>query len=389
MSPCRYRTPLPWSWGLVVGLLAVAWGAGPAVLQGELVGAASGEAVAHAWGLTVAAEGLFTHGPFLRVTELVGAPAGWRSDLVDPANIALFTLFSTTHAWTLTLSAWFLAGALGATALSRRLGLDRLAGLVLVGAWVLGPGLLGGWLASGRSELWPLMLWPAHLAAVHGAVRGSRRDLGLAALSLAVMAHGGWGPLLLLLPWQLAAAWMLLENRAQVGRLVWIGLGGAVLCVPMLATQLSADPWWLARTAVGSPLEGRPLGTDVSGLLTGLPGEGTGDLGPAVAPVLWLAVLGRRRWWLLGTVMLLASAGPAISLMGQDWWSPWALVMHVVPPLRGLHGWPRIAHLAALPLGIGLAWAVQGRRRGALVALTGINEYRSATHLKSHSARFQ
>ena len=126
------QTPLPWSWGLGVGLLAVAWAVGPALLQGGLVGAPAGEAVAHAWGLSVAAEGVWTHGPFLRVSELVGAPGGWRSDLVDPANTVMFSILPTTSAWTLTLAGWIVAGALGATALGRRLALDRWSSLVLV-----------------------------------------------------------------------------------------------------------------------------------------------------------------------------------------------------------------------------------------------------------------
>ena len=362
------QTLLPWSWGLGVGLLAAAWAAGPAWLQGGLVGAPAGEAVAHAWGLSVAAEGLWTHGPFVRVSELVGAPGGWRSDLVDPANTLMFAILPTTAAWTLTLVGWIVAGALGATALGRRLALDRWSSLVLVAAWVLGPALHGSWLPSGRSELWPLLLWPAHLAALHGAVRGRRRDLGLAVVSLAAMAHGGWAPLLLLLPWQVVAGLMWSKDRAGLGRLVAVGAGAAVLCLPMLAVHLSVDPWWLARTSVPSPLDAQPLGTDVSGLLTGVPGPGVGDLGPALAPVLWLAVLGRRRWFVLGAAMLVASAGPAVSLLGQDWWSPWAGVMHVVTPLRGLHGWPRIAQLAALPLGLGLAFAVHGRRKWAWLA---------------------
>lgn len=366
------QTPMPWSWGLGVGLFAAAWAVGPALLQGGLVGSAAGEAVAHAWGLSVAVEGVWAHGPFVRMSTLVGAPAGWQSDLVDPANLTLFALMPTSSAWACTLVGWLLAGAVGAAALGRRMALDRWSSLVLVTAWVLGPALHGGWLPSGRSELWPLMLWPAHLAALHAAVRGSRWGFVLAVLSLAAMAHGGWSSLLLLLPWQVAAGLMWARDRSDLGRLVAVGGGAAVLCLPMLMTHLSVDPWWLARTSAASPLDGRPLGTDVSGLLTGLPGVGTGDLGPAVAPVLWLAVFGRRRWFVLGAAMLVASAGPAVSLLGEDWWSPWAGVMHVVAPLRGLHGWPRIAHLAALPLGLGLAFAVHGRRRWAWLALVAL-----------------
>jgi len=365
------ETPLPWSWGLVVGLLAAAWAVGPAWMQNHLVGATSGEAVAHAWGLSVAAEGLWSHGPFLRVTELVGAPEGWRSDLVDPANLAFFTLFSTVTAWSLTAAGWLVGGALGATALTRRLGLDRWSGLVVVVAWVLGPSLHSGWLSSGRSELWPLLLWPAHLASTHAALRGGWRETGLAAGLLAVMAHGGWAPLLLLLPWQIGATLLLTKKRADFAKVTAIGLGAAVLCLPMLAVHLSAEPWWLARAEVASPLAGRPLGTHVVGLLTGIPGEGVGDLGPALAPVLWLGLLGQRRWFALGALMLLSAMGPVIAVAGHDWWSPWAVVMHVVAPLRGLHGWPRVAHLAALPMGLALAYAVHGRRRWAQLAALG------------------
>ena len=135
MSSSSERS-LPWVVGLGMGLLASVWAVGPAVLHSELPGASTGEAVAHAWGLSVAAEGLWTHGPFVRSSPLVGAPGGWHSDLVDPINGLLFALWSgglsVRWAWTLTLVGWLVAGALGATALARRVGLDRGAALVLV-----------------------------------------------------------------------------------------------------------------------------------------------------------------------------------------------------------------------------------------------------------------
>ena len=49
------------------------------------------EAMGHLWGLEVADEGLFRHGPFVRVTDQVGFPEGFHADFMDPVDLVIFS----------------------------------------------------------------------------------------------------------------------------------------------------------------------------------------------------------------------------------------------------------------------------------------------------------
>ena len=109
--------------GAILGALAALIAVAPAVGAGAVVGDPLGEALGHLWGLAVASDGLLSHGPYVR-TAAVGWPSAWQADLVDPANLLVFApLYAIlgqsglAAAWALTLTAWLLAGGMGAALL--------------------------------------------------------------------------------------------------------------------------------------------------------------------------------------------------------------------------------------------------------------------------------
>lgn len=372
---------------VAMGALAVGVVLWPVLFTSELMvlGHPEGEALAHLWGLEVAAEGVLRHGPFLRVSALVNAPEGFSADLIDPVHVLPFWVLRalTGHgarAWALLPALWTALGALGAHRLARRMAVSP---TWLVAAWVLSPAWLGALVPAGRSEYWAWMAWPLVLSlSMAAADQPSKGRVLRAGLAWALVALGGWPALVLGAPWMVMLGALTLRERRQA--LVWLAVVvlGALLCVPALWVQLSHEPWWLERLAAPSPFSMRPLGTDPSGLWTGIPADTPGDRGPSVVPpLLLLAVVAAFRrprvvvpWLLVGLCMLVAAVGPAVRIGDTDYWAPWAVVLHGAPALRGLHGWPRLATLAVLPLAIGVGKGFQRLPVGAiaLVAVWGI-----------------
>ncbi len=364
--------------GLVLAVLVLGLRWAAPLAAGRAPGRADGETAAHIWGLLVGTLGLAEHGPFVRAAA-AGHPAGTLRDLLDPVNLLVFgplwaILGDERVAWAGLGLAWLGMAAAGAHALGRRLGGPR-AGVLLGLAWVAAPYLHGGLLPAGRSEYWPWALWPLHLALLWDALwaRDPRRRWWRgagAAVALAALAHGGWQPLLFLLLGQVPAA-LLLARGAPRGRgtvLALVGLGAALLTLPMLASHLGTAPWWLDRL-VGPVAGGVPEGTPLASLL----GQGRvvhGDLEPFagwVLPVLAAAAAWRapraRPWAVLGLALLLGSLGPRIELAGAVVPGP----LQLLPGSARLHGAARLAGLAALPLAVAaLAVWPAGWRGGAL-----------------------
>ncbi|MDP6932873.1 MAG: PilN domain-containing protein [Myxococcota bacterium] len=65
---------------------------GPVVGQPTtlLLGSSDSEGPGHFWGMWVSAEGLWSHGPFVRVTERINLPEAFRADMADPLNTVVF-----------------------------------------------------------------------------------------------------------------------------------------------------------------------------------------------------------------------------------------------------------------------------------------------------------
>lgn len=347
---------------VAVVLLGLRW-AWPLV-EGWAPGLASGEGAAHIWGLLTTSQGLWEHGPFVRVSG-AAHPEGVRRDLLDPVNLLVFgPLWGLTGraalAWAGLGLAWIAVAAASGWALGRRLGGPG-AALVLGLAWAASPYLHGGLLPVGRSEYWPWALWPLHLALLHDALHAESparrwRRAGAAGLVLGLLAHGGWQPLLFLLLGQVPAALLLARGaRRPAPVLVAVGALGALLSVPMLEAHLGVDPWWLRRLDGGTGA-GEPLATPASSLL-GVGGMTGGDAAPFAGwllPVLALGAAVRSRearpWALLGAGLLVLALGPRCTLGGLTLFAPFALL----PGSDALHGPARLAGLAALPLGISI-----------------------------------
>ena len=92
-----------WVPPLLAGTLCVLILLGPALLAPHrlLVGSPVSEAPPHAWGLEVAAAGLWEHGPFVRAAD-AGYPLGFRDHLMDPIHREQHRIRGSFHgtSWT-------------------------------------------------------------------------------------------------------------------------------------------------------------------------------------------------------------------------------------------------------------------------------------------------
>ena len=96
------------------------------------LGRACSEGPAHLWGLWVARDGLWTHGPLVR-DAAVGLPGHFRHHLIDPVHLLVFapvmaifgddSATGAVVAWNLVHLGALLTAGLGSMALGRRLGL--------------------------------------------------------------------------------------------------------------------------------------------------------------------------------------------------------------------------------------------------------------------------
>jgi hypothetical protein len=355
---------------------------------GLALGAPEGEASAHLWGLWVAAEGLWAHGPFVRVADAAW-PAGFRSDLVDPVHLllvapAVWTLgdVGAALAWNALPVASLALAALGGLWLGARLGLGPGGRALLAGLLVCSPAFAGATVPVGRSEQLVLGWSALHLAALHAAIReGGARRVALAGLTLALQGLGGWRPLMLLLFLELPLALAWASGPRGLVRALGVGALGATLTLPMLFAHVGTAPWWLDAGPWPSPFDhevtparlGALLSPTGAGAWAGDPTANAGRIALVAAGV--GSVLRPRAalpWLGLGLVLWALSLGlqvdPGAGL--APGFGPAAYLAWVVPPLRAVHGWARLAPLALVPLAIAAARGLDGRgraRTGGLV----------------------
>ena len=372
-----------------LGLLWPALGA-PA---STAVGLADGEGPAHLWGLWVAAEGLFSHGPYLRVSE-VNYPAGFHADLMDPINLLLFWPFwmlggggaagamlgwNAVHLMTVVLAGW------GGWRLGRTVLQSPQAAAVTAAAVAGAPYLIGAAGVVGRSEYLPLAGWALHLSFLIGFLRtGGRREQLGAIITLTALAHAGWQPLTWLILAELLLVWMLyrtssgeqtpLDRRETITRMVMVTAPAALLTLPLLLSHLSTDPWWLGRLSHPSPFEERPRAVPLATLLPLI--DATRSWANNPLPYLGLtlpalAVVGviyerkkALRWFALASLVLIFALGEIVA-MGTSvdtatnfYYMPAAILMHIIAPLRAFHGWARLTLLVVPLLAICAGYAI-------------------------------
>ncbi len=360
---------------------------------GLALGGAQGEGAAHLWGLWSAAANLPNGSPFLRVAD-AAFPAGFRADLMDPVHLLVLGPLAAvggaggaTLGWNLLPAASLLLGGLGGWLLGARLGFSAPARTALAVLVAASPYVCGGVVPVGRSEQLAGAWLVLHLAALHGAIRDGGVGWGLGAVAtLALQAHAGWRPLMfvVVLEVPLALAWAVTASGrgAALARAVAIGVAAAVLTVPLLRTHLGAAPWWAAVDGWPSPFQVPGEAAYLSDLAPGvsLPGW-QGDPPANVGLVALLAALGgavlrpRRAgpWLAFGVALWSLALGLRIGLVrgGAFGWGPAAYLSWVLPPLRAVQGWPRLAPLALVPLAVAAGHAVDGLagRRRVVVAL--------------------
>ncbi|MDP6934504.1 MAG: hypothetical protein QGG40_16380, partial [Myxococcota bacterium] len=366
-----------------VALIAL-WPVLPAPHQLAL-GRASGEGPAHLWGLWTTAEGLWTHGPFLRVSE-VNHPAGLRAELIDPVNLLVFwpvwwvTGGGATGAvlgWNAIHLAAVVAAGWGGWLLATRILPDAPCRLVLVAATAGTPYLLAS-LGLGRTEYLAGAWYVLHLAFLHRHLSTDRRatDTLAALASLVGLAHSGWiVPLWVLLiepPLAIIFARQLPGTRTRVTRIAQVALPAVLLSLPVLFNVLDTSPWWLTKTRYTDLTYAGPV-VPIQSLLPGMTNAAVGG-GAEAAPypgalLVALAILGSwkyhraRGWLLLGGLLFVAALGREVQwagAAGPEWkvYMPIAWLTSSVQLFRGVTSWSRLGMFLGFPLGVAAAWGV-------------------------------
>jgi hypothetical protein len=394
------RIPAALLWGLLALLGAVVAAAAVLApvagdLTGQALGGPDGEGPAHLWGLWTAAANLPSGSPFLRESAL-GFPDRFVADLMDPLHLvvlgpllALFGGDGVVLGWNLLPVISLALGGVGGWLLGARMGLSPPARAVLALGLAASPAVCGSLVPVGRTEQLAGAWVGLHLAFLLGFMQTGKWRLGLAAVvTLVAQSHAGWRPLMLLLglevPVALGLALRSPQRRLAMGRAVAVGGLAAVLTLPLLSAHLGVNPWWLDGTRPPSPFSALLPAVSLSQVVWGgaLP-EWTGEPPPQVGRVaLVLAAVGawlRPRqagpWLLLGAVLAALALGQRVDLgLGtQPGFGPAAYLAWLVPPLRSINGWPRLAPLAALPLlvaaSIGVDAVSRSRRRAAIAGV--------------------
>ncbi len=354
------------------------------------------EAMGHLWGLEVVDEGLFRYGPFVRVTDRVGFPDGFRADFMDPIDLVVFSPVrrltqSSGLAWNALHLAWFAIGMAGCCALARRLAPGRSwAGPVLLAC-----GSLSAYFLAhdhfGRTEYLSALALPFCLAWLHDALFGDRgpvRPAIASGVALAAMALGGWyvAVFALLVVPPIAIAWAVASDRPARQRVLGLVATAAVsiaLVLPAVAAFLQGQEHFLATYATRemppSPYYGVPgvmpflqqLRIPIPPLVpVGLDQPAYAGIVAVVGALVGLVGSTERRaiagWLLLLLWLLVWSAGIDLVLRADD-------AGRVV---RSIPGLPRLLKLIAPSTGAMTSW----NRLGSIVGLiAGIALLRSLT----------
>jgi len=320
------------------------------------------EAPAHLWGLWVATDGLFSHGPLLRDTA-VGFPGHFRHHLIDPVHLLVFAPLmglvdgpaGAVLAWNLVHVGWVGLGAWGTAVLARRLGFTGWSAAAWV-ACVAGGAAVAQHPELGRSEYLPALGLPWVLVGLWDAAHGARPLRGPAAGALlGLLTLSGPTLALFTLPWvALVGLWWTRRWRVLAAVLV-PGLVGA--CVA-LAAIYAWPPQHLPDALSGAGREAVQsaellnlvgLGPPVRDL------EHTLYLGIVALLMTGLGLVGDRRrawpWVGLAAVLVLVGLGPEPTAAGRPLVGPLSVLTQMVDVLSSVAGWPRVAWLLGIPLG--------------------------------------
>jgi hypothetical protein len=351
------------------------------------------EAMGHLWGLEVADEGLFVHGPFVRVTAEVGFPDGFHADFMDPIDLLIFSPVrritqSPGLAWNALHVVWFAVGMIGCCALARRLAPGR----IWAGPILLACGSLSAFFLShdhfGRTEYLSALALPLCLAWLHDALFGvSVRAAVAAGIALGAMALGGWYVTvfsLLVVP-PIALSWVLVSQQAWSRKTIGLAVTAAValaLVMPAVISFAYGSEHFLAtyaqRVVPTSPRSGVPgVMPFLQQLRIPIPRMGAYGLDQPAYPgalamlgaLVGLAARNERRaiagWLLLLLWVLVWAAGIDIVLANDPFMDPEGrvvrsipglprLLKHVIPATGAMTSWNRLGAMVGLLAGIPL-----------------------------------
>lgn len=383
---------LPLTVGLCLLLLVLVMGPVLGDPTGRLLGSPCAEAAPHLWGLWTTTEGLFTHGPFLRVDDS-GFPGTFREHLMDPVNLVFFApLYALAGGgaagamvgWNGLVAAWTVVGVFGAAWLGRELlpeGAGRAAAVATLVLGFAGASYTLAFPLLGRTEYLPAALVPVHLVLLRRTLRAEARPvrLGLAAsLSLGAVALGGWYLALFVALFEVPAALILARGthwRRSLGRLLLVAMGATACLLPAAWALHVAPP---AARPVGeslappSPFEDMtfalPDALRLPGNTVVLEAEQAAYVGLVI---LGLAVVGAvlrraaRPWLATGLGLGLLAMGPFLSWDGvaprpeEALLLPAGVLEWILPPARAVRSWSRMGGLAPLPLAVAAAMGLQ------------------------------
>src|SRR6185436_19301543 len=351
------------------------------------------EAMGHLWGLEVADEGLFRHGPFVRVTDQVGFPDGFHADFMDPIDLLVFSPVrritqSPGLAWNALHVVWFAVGMIGCCALARRLAPGR----IWAGPILLACGSLSAFFLShdhfGRTEYLSALALPLCLAWLHDALFGASVRAAVASgIALGAMALGGWYVTvysLLVVP-PIALSWALGSQQSWARKALGLLVAAAValaLVMPAVISFAYGSQHFLAayaqRQVPTSPRSGVPgVMPFLQQLRIPIPRMGAVAVDQPAYPGA-LAMLGalvglaagtERRaiagWLVLLLWLLVWAAGIDLVLANDPFLDPEGrvvrsipglprLLKHVIPATGAMTSWNRLGSIVGPIAGIAL-----------------------------------
>ena len=390
---------------IAVALVAVMVQLGSVLVDpvGIAVGGASTEAPGHFWGLWTTLGGLAEHGPWWRSAPEIGWPRGFEGHLIDPTSLLVFApvavlgdVGAAVLGWNLLVALASVVAAVGGARLVRVVLGDVDLGVSVFAAAATAftaYSLAFPWL--GRTEYLTLALLPLQVSLLWQAAHSpglrwcwalaSGVTLGLVGANVgygglfAAFVNGGVAGLLL---------WRAPNRRICVGVLVVVAGVGLLMSTPSVVALL-ADPSVRQKMR---PMAQRLLGGEVCALFRACAPTGlqyrldspvyVGWVLPLVA--FWGAWRSHSRslpWLGLAAVALVLSLGPGPYNARPAGW-----LVKLVPALRSVQDWSRLAAVVPMLLVVPAALGLKEAPRWLALALAALLCVDTSTYPRNRMA---
>lgn len=313
------------------------------------------EALIHLWGLWTTTEGLWEHGPYMKVSA-TGWPHGFREHLMDPLSLLVFApaaaLGGAVLGWNLLHAVALIVGIVGCILLARELDGDP---MVLVVGFCASAFMLSV-VDHGRTEMLGGLGLPLHLALLHRSLRTRSWRLALlAGVVLGLVANSG--PYVAVFSLLLVVPLALIWDRSPL--LLVVALPALALALPPIVV-LAMNP----VEAMAPTLEyGGGVWDFVAQYRVPTEATRSTDLEQCAyigLVGLGLCLIGGRRTWpwaALAVALTLLSPGPTLDFGPVEFAGPAALLDKTA--LHGIQHWNRLGVVLALPVAIGASIAAR------------------------------